>query len=423
MNSDAPAVSIIIPVWNLWEMTLACLESLALHTDIQNIEVIVVDNGSTDSTATALLPTGQSLFGSRFQSIRHEENRGFAKACNAGARNAKAPLLFFLNNDTLLTANWLPPLQKTLESSPFLGMVGPLLLLPGTGRVQHCGIVFAPTLEVSHLYALFPGSHPLIRKGRTVQALTGAAFLLPKEVFFRCDQFHEGYINGFEDMDLCCRIRQHNLRLACVPESVIYHLTSQTPGRADHDGPNARLLNQRHPGGFVPDQHRMGAEDGFIPRLSAALELYLSLPPLLEQSLTTALSRSFNEDRCRARLEAQPLWEGGYTLLAQYLESQGQWADAVDTLSTQVHFFPHPNHALTLARAAAKAGESALARIATEAASNLVNSAKDMAALNLKAAALSKWSQEAGDVALHAILKQWQESQALSPSPYGFSAL
>lgn len=407
---STPAVSIIIPVWNLWEMTLDCLQSLAQHSDISQIEVIVVDNGSSDTTATALAPTGRQLFGDSFHCIRHPENLGFAKACNAGAQTARAPLLFFLNNDTLLTPDWLPPLVDALAAAPALGMVGPLLLLP-SGRVQHCGIAFAPTLEVSHLYALFPRAHPLVHKPRPLQALTGAAFLLTKELFFRCGQFHEGYKNGFEDLDLCCTVRQQNLRLACVPRSVIYHLTSQTPGRADHDAPNARLLNQRQPGGFVPDLHRFGLDDGYFPRLSPSLELYLTLNPELERALNKAFSVNFNEDRCRARLAAEPLWEHGYTLLAQHLEKKRAFADAVDVRSSQVHFFPLAPYAAALARAAALAHEQSLARSATEATHSLLSSSANAAELYRKATRLQAWSQEVGDEDLEKIFGEWLKEE------------
>lgn len=416
-TAATPLVSIIIPVWNLWDMTRACLESLAQHTERAAVEIIVVDNGSTDATATALAPTGEQLFGSHFCLLRNEHNLGFAKACNAGAQAASAPLLFFLNNDTLVTPHWLPPLMDSLEASPLTGMVGPLLLFPGSQRVQHCGITFAPTLEVSHLYDLFPKGHPLIHKKRYVQALTGAAFLLRRETFFHCGPLHEGYQNGFEDLDLCCILRQHNLRLHCVPSSVIYHLTSQTPGRADHDAPNARLLNERQPAGFVPDLHRIGAEDGYCARLNPSLEMYLTLPDTLAQALTSAFSSNFSEDRCRARLEADPLWEQGYSLLAQHLESRHAHSEAVDVRSDQVHFFPLAPYALGLMRCAARAGDESLARTASEAATYLMEHSQNTEALIRKAHKLALWSREVGDMALADIFSQWLEERGLPPPP------
>ena len=96
-------VSVIIPAWNLWEMTAACLRSLAECSIGEDLEVLVVDNGSTDATTRELEPLGQRLWGADFRALRLPENLGFAKACNLGARAADGDLLFFLNNDTTCT--------------------------------------------------------------------------------------------------------------------------------------------------------------------------------------------------------------------------------------------------------------------------------------------------------------------------------
>lgn len=399
-------VSIIIPAWNLWNMTKACVESLAAHTPGDHVQVVVVDNGSTDATATALAPLLRELFGPRGVALRLEQNQGFAKGCNAGAAASSNDLLFFLNNDTLATENWLPPLLAALDS-PFVGMVGPLLLLPGGGRVQHCGIAFAPTLEVSHIYDLFPGDHAHVRKSRVLQALTGAALLLPRSLFQECGGFHEGYVNGFEDMDLCCTVRRKGLRLVSAPQSVLYHLTSQTPGRFDHDTPNTRLLNERQPGGFTPDIHKLGAEDGYVPLLSPALELYLALPPEKENALTQGFTRFWDADRCRARLNAEPLWQGGYALLAKHLEDRGQWAEAADVRSLMTHFFPLAENASALARAAARGGDATLAAQASRAVQDLQNTAARTEAQHQKAAALARWSENAGDATLAMLFRNW----------------
>ena len=67
-------VSVVIPVWNLWDMTEPCLRSLAEHSAGENMEVVVVDNGSTDATATELEPLGKALFGVDFRPVRLSEN-------------------------------------------------------------------------------------------------------------------------------------------------------------------------------------------------------------------------------------------------------------------------------------------------------------------------------------------------------------
>jgi len=402
-----PAVSVVIPAWNLWDMTRACLESLARHTPPGAMELVAVDNGSSDATRTELEALGRSLFGEYFQAVRLDRNMGFAIGCNSGARAAKSDLLFFLNNDTLVTPNWLPPLMQGLRAGTGLGMVGPLLLFPETGRVQHCAVAFAPTLAVQHLYFQFPGDHPAPNTPRQAQAISGAALLLEKDLFFRCGGFYEGYKNGFEDLDLCCALRKMGLHPACVPQSVIYHLTSQTPGRNDHDSANARLINERHPGGFVPDLHKLAMADGFLPALSPALELYLRLPDEREAALTAAFTRNFDAERCARRLWAEPLWMRGYDLLAEHLAMQGEWVQASEWRVQQAGQFPLPQVSRALALAAARAGMEQAAQEAAEQEQEQLAKAADSAALGKQAKALLRWGQNAGDGVIAELYGSW----------------
>ena len=157
--NSAARVSVIIPAWNLWDMTAACLRSLAEHTHGENIEVVVVDNGSTDATATELDPLGKALFGSDFRPVRLPENQGFAKGCNAGAAASDGELLFFLNNDTTMTPNWLPPLRQALTRQPATSCFPyPYLPRPGAGLAYRpqpvlaaaCWLQYRGTAPMTH---------------------------------------------------------------------------------------------------------------------------------------------------------------------------------------------------------------------------------------------------------------------------------
>jgi cellulose synthase/poly-beta-1,6-N-acetylglucosamine synthase-like glycosyltransferase len=371
-----------------------------------------VDNGSSDATGTELEGLGRALFGANFQAVRLDRNRGFAVGCNSGARAARNDRIFFLNNDTLLTPNWLPPLMQCLEASSSLGMVGPLLLFPESRRVQHCAVAFAPTLEVQHLYFHFPGDHPAPNAQRLVQAISGAALLLDKNVFFRCGGFYEGYNNGFEDLDLCCSLRKMGLRLACVPQSVICHLASQTPGRNDCDSATARLINERHPGACVPDLHKHAIADGFVPALSPSLELYLRLPDEREAALTESFTRSFDAGRCARRLWAEPLWMRGYELLAGHLEARDEWVQAAEWRLQQARQFPLPQITKALALAAARAGMEQEAQAAVKLAQEQYDKASDRAALVKQANALARWGRNADDAVIAGLYEAWLERQS-----------
>jgi GT2 family glycosyltransferase len=334
-------LAVIIPAWNLCDTTAACLDAIADHTPrdlFEDMEVAVVDNGSTDDTPEAIPRLGKARLGDAFTYLRMPENLGFAKACNAGADGTRAPLLLFLNNDTTVTPGWLEPLLAAIDE-PGIGATGPLLLHPD-GTVQHCGIVFSPFMRMSHLYEDFPGTHPLATRKRSFQAITGAAILVRRKDFMACGRFHEGYVNGFEDVDLCCGLRSLGLALTVTPESCVIHHTSKTPGRFDKDKENGALFRTRHSGDLHPDLHVHAAKDGYTLKLSPSLHPWLLPHKSRLEALNARFRASFDEKACRQALEEDPLWMDGYVLLMDRLVAEGR-GDAALPLGLRGHaLFP-----------------------------------------------------------------------------------
>lgn len=360
-------LSVVIPVLNKWELTRACLESLREHTEGE-IEVLLVDNASTDATGAEAPALGRALFGQGFVYLPQERNRNFAPACNIGARAARGEAVFFLNNDTLLSPGWLPPLLAALaqtDAAPDApAAVAPLLLYPELGgrknRVQHLGIVFDPQKHPRHLYEGFPARHPLCAGRHAFQAVTGAALLLRRDLFLGAGLFDESFVNGLEDVELCLRLRrqEHGAKggLRVEHGSTVYHLASQTPGvhaRAEH---NARLLRQKAGGEITPDWARLAAEDGYVFRLSPALAGYLEPGPERAAAQAAARARIHADEAALLELlEEEPLWYAGYELLADLQEAASRPLEAAATLFFSLRLREDPALAtrlLALARAA-----------------------------------------------------------------------
>jgi len=347
-----PVVSIIIPVFNQWRFTEGCLRSLAKHSP-GNIEILVVDNASTDETAQFCQALGTALFQSRFRCLRQDRNLNFGPASNLGATLAHGEHLFFLNNDTEVRADWLPPLLKTLQS-PRIGAVGPRLLYPN-GRVQHVGIAFTPQMAHEHLFEHFPGQHPAVLRKRRCQALTAAALLVPRELFLNLEGFFPEFRNGGEDTDLCARIRARELQLAVCPESVIIHHTSQTAGRFDHDDANAALLQSRQAGKFAPDTHLFARQAGYELRLTPWLMPFMARPePIIESDMRSL-------EGVRDALNQEPLWEEGYERLASLALRKKDFPLALETRFLQSQFFPSLTSYRHLQGLAARLGHADLA--------------------------------------------------------------
>ncbi|XXJ19389.1 glycosyltransferase family 2 protein [Desulfovibrio caledoniensis] len=361
-------LSIIIPVFNKFSLTLDCLRSLREHAPEADMEVLVVDNGSTDETAVALDPLGAELFGDRFRAIHLAENRNFAPACNLGAREAGGEYLFFLNNDTVLTPDWYPPLREALAGD--CGAAGPLLMYPAHGplsldRVQHLGVACQPQLHFCHLYEFFPASHPVVGRPRSPQFLTGAALLISRQVFVEAGSFHEGYVNGAEDLELCVRIRKAGRSLRCVPQSRIYHLQSQTPGRHDHERDNARLFKERNMWDIYPDFHLRLKEDGYETALNEHLVPFARLPRRRAEILDRAFSRDAavpNRTACLAMMEREPLYGPAYERLAELCEAEGDLSLLSEVRFLQARLFPCREAGTRLLDAAARAGDERLGR-------------------------------------------------------------
>ena len=356
--SIPPLFSVIIPVFNKWDLTRACLASLREHTAGLDYEVIVMDNGSTDATGTELIPFGKSLFGDAFAALCFKENIHFGPACNAGAEAARSPLLFFLNNDTVLTPGWAPPLIHGLESDAAIGALGPLLLYEN-GTIQHMGAAFAPG-GPCHLYKGFPADHPVVARPRKLQFITAAALMLRRDLFFQCGRFFEGYRNGFEDVELCVRIRQAGKKLTCVPASVIYHIESQSPGRnKDGTGHNDRLLYDRCGKDLYVDMHHHGMRDGFQVFVNDVFTLSLCLSDAEEEKLT-ALAKNKNIREWLEIMRCHPFWRTGREALADALEGEGQYTEALQLRAQLADFLPLESRYRQLLHTAEKAGDTTI---------------------------------------------------------------
>ncbi|MBX3304464.1 MAG: glycosyltransferase [Nitrospira sp.] len=251
--------SIIVPVWNGAELTRQCLTALACATTDVTFEVIVVDNGSTDGTPEVLA----SLAGD-IRIIRNQENLGFAKACNQGARAATGNYLVFLNNDTIPQRGWLKALVNEVEAHTEVGIVGSKLLYPD-GTVQHAGVVRDIEDRLPyHIYQKFSGDHPAVNRRREFQIVTAACMLTRRILFEELGGFDEGYVNGFEDADLCLKVRERGYQVVYQPRSVVVHLESQTPGRMTHENANAaRFLDRWGTQWWAADEDRHFYIDGY----------------------------------------------------------------------------------------------------------------------------------------------------------------
>ena len=242
-------ISVLIPVFNRVALTRACLDSL-FRTLPEGLaaEVFVYDDRSTDATL-AYLETQRH----RVTVLRGETRGSFAKNNNAMARMASGRHLVLLNNDTVLTPGWLEPMLE-LAAEPAIGVVANWHTVPGSTTVNHAGVVFDPRKRSRHLYeGMDIASLEPARDPREFQAVCAACCVIPSDLYRRVGGFDESFRTGYEDLDLCLRVRQTRAAVLCTGRSMIGHHGSSTPGRFEYDRENRRLFESRWFDAIIPD--------------------------------------------------------------------------------------------------------------------------------------------------------------------------
>jgi GT2 family glycosyltransferase/glycosyltransferase involved in cell wall biosynthesis len=238
-DASAPSASIVIPVFNQFAHTLACLRALAAHPPRVPVEVIVVDDGSSDATAAALA----QVAGLHYH--RRAANGGFIAACNDGATLARGEYLVFLNNDTAPQPGWLDALLQTFDGHPDIGLVGAQLLYPD-GRLQEAGgVVFADGSGWN--YGRFDSpDDPRYGYLRDADYASGAAIAIPRALFTRLGGFDPRYAPAYyEDTDLAFAVRAAGLRVCYQPASRVVHDEGTSSGTDTGSGAKAfQVRNQ-----------------------------------------------------------------------------------------------------------------------------------------------------------------------------------
>lgn len=223
-HADAPRASIVIPVYNHFAHTLACLRALAEHPPRASCEIIVIDDGSSDETTTALA----KVAGLHYH--RRRENGGFIAACNDGAALAQGEFLVFLNNDTVPQPGWLDALLQTFNEHANTGLVGAQLLYPD-GRLQEAGgVVFADGGGWNYGRFESPGD-PRFAYLREADYVSGAAIAIPRALFSQVGGFDSRYAPAYyEDTDLAFAVRAAGKHVLYQPGARVVHDEGTTSG-------------------------------------------------------------------------------------------------------------------------------------------------------------------------------------------------
>jgi GT2 family glycosyltransferase len=231
---EKPVLSIVIVSWNVREDLRECLQSLlreeGSRLESGEIEIIVVDNASTDGTAEMV-----NLEFPQVKLLVNSQNLGYTKANNIGINHSRGKYILLLNPDTIVHQGALQALIDCAESHPEAGIIGAKLLNPD-GSVQRSARSFpdigAGLFRNTFLGRLFP-NNPFVRRYlltdfgydevREVDWVSGAAMLVRRDLIERIGSLDERFWAYCEDVDLCWRAWQAGYKVLFCPNAVITH--------------------------------------------------------------------------------------------------------------------------------------------------------------------------------------------------------
>jgi GT2 family glycosyltransferase len=275
-----PRVSIIIPTRDRVELLAPCLGSIARSNyPPEQIEIVIIDNGSSDPATLAYLAAADAAAGVRV--LRDDSPFNFSRLNNLAAREAQGDLLVFLNNDTLIEdPDWLARLAAYAMQRD-VGAVGAKLLYADR-TVQHAGVLIGVGYGAQHigvgLSETDPGYHGLMACTREVGAVTAACLAIRRSVFEQLGGFDVQLAIAFNDVELCVDSIARGLRNICIARPLVQHLESKSRGTDDSHAKRtifwreAALASRRRTASFR-------ADPTYSPNLSVEAPFELAYPP------------------------------------------------------------------------------------------------------------------------------------------------
>lgn len=219
MDIQSNKISIIFPTYNAEKYITRNLNSIQNNSKDPNLEVIIVDNNSTDNTLNLI----QSFELNDIKIIRNNKNLGFAKACNIGVKKAAGEFIFITNQDVIYPSNFfhnLINIYQQLNEAPDV-ILSPAVVFPDKtihyygGKIHYSGISYTP-----EMYAQLPN-----KKGtfKTYKA-SGCSMFLKKQTFLDLNGFDPYFFMYKEDVDFSLRALRKGIPIYTTNECYLYHL-------------------------------------------------------------------------------------------------------------------------------------------------------------------------------------------------------
>ena len=313
-------VSIVILTFNQLDKTRDCLESIRKHTPERH-EIIFIDNGSTDGTVDWLKEI--RTCNDTYSLIENGENRGFAAGCNQGIEAARGEFVLLLNNDVVVTKDWLAGLLECLHTSPDAGIVGPM-----TNNIS--GIQQIPDARYSSMEELdaFAAEFRHSNRHRRIpyRRIVGFCMLFRKALSNEIGLLDEGFGTGnFEDDDFCLRAAIAGYRNSIAGDVFIHHV-----GSASFRGNNLDYISSlSDTGAYFREKWSRPVTDESEGKKIIALKTLEKADLLFQRGEHEKMIETVLQEGIRIVPDEKRF----YFALAGYFLDLGRHKDAFDTLS------------------------------------------------------------------------------------------
>ncbi|GGY82411.1 hypothetical protein GCM10011613_28990 [Cellvibrio zantedeschiae] len=253
-----PKVSVIVVTYNNLDLTKQCLMSLDKFTDYSNLEIIVVDNASSDDSPAYL--SEWSKQGDNRILILNPDNKGFAAGNNQGLVVATGDYLVLLNNDTHVTPGWVTSLVKHMQRDQSIGLLGPVT--GNIGNEAKIAIQYSTMEEM-----LIESSKFTLRHIGQLTPLRTAAFfcvMISRAAYEKVGLLDEAFgIGFFEDDDYCRRVEQAGFTIYCADDVFIHHHLSASFNKLKMEARQKlfeqnKVTYEKKWGPWVPHSYRPG---------------------------------------------------------------------------------------------------------------------------------------------------------------------
>jgi GT2 family glycosyltransferase/glycosyltransferase involved in cell wall biosynthesis len=222
--SVSVTVSVIVVNLNGRLLLRTCLDALvAQDYPRERIEIILVDNGSTDDSVAFVREMYPHV-----RVVEAGRNLGFAGGNNLGARIATGETLALINNDARADPYWLRAMVEALTGRPDVACVASKILDQDGKTIDFVGPamnLYGRAFQVDEGMPLAPGFYDAPHE---LLAPCGGAMLIRRDVFGQVGGFDEDYIAYYEDLDLGWRLWLHGFKVILAPQAVVYHRQHQT---------------------------------------------------------------------------------------------------------------------------------------------------------------------------------------------------